>query len=230
MPLPKTSPSFAGFSPEALRFLRGLAAHNERAWFNARKGVYEREVRDPMRALVADLTTVFTKLPLRGDDHSIFRIYRDVRFGHDKSPYKTHVAAYLSYDGGRETPGGLYIHVEPGECFLSLAFYRLPPPMLRRWRERMAADPRSFRTLLNKLDRAGMRMLPPEDWEDALARMPRGFEEFADSPIAPWFRVKSFCLHLDLNDSVVQTRELVKRCIAFVRAGKPLLDYGWSLE
>ena len=105
--------TFEGFPAAGLRFLEELAAHNERAWFAPRKERYERDVLWPMRAFVSDASRALARagIPIGGDaKRSIFRVYRDVRFSPDKRPYRTNAACYLSYDGGRATQGGLYLH------------------------------------------------------------------------------------------------------------------------
>src|SRR5579864_8248103 len=99
---------FSGFPASGLRFLEELTKCNERDFFKPRKERYERELLEPMRAFVAEATEALrrAKIGIGGDaKRSIFRVYRDVRFSADKSPYRTNVAAYLSYDGERDTPG-----------------------------------------------------------------------------------------------------------------------------
>jgi uncharacterized protein (DUF2461 family) len=95
-PMPADHNRFTGFSREAIQFLADLTANNERAWFEPRKGEYERLLRKPMQALCAALSDRFTErgIPLRADPRkSPFRVYRDTRFSRDKSPYKTNLAA-----------------------------------------------------------------------------------------------------------------------------------------
>ena len=87
---------FAGFPPEAMEFLRGLARNNRREWFLPRKAVYETSVKQPMRELVTALNQAlagFAPEYATDPEKAIFRIYRDVRFSKDKKPYKEHIAA-----------------------------------------------------------------------------------------------------------------------------------------
>jgi uncharacterized protein (TIGR02453 family) len=224
---------FTGFPREGLRFLERLATHNERSWFAPRKEEYERVLLAPMRAFVADASAALKKagIPIGGNERrSIFRIYRDVRFSADKSPYRTHLAAYLSYDGERTTPGGLYLHVAPGDSRFSIAFYKLERPMLQRWRSDMARSPARFRGVLRKLRSANVNLGEPDDWEDSLARMPRGFERCAQSDLARYFRLRSFCARRRVALRDVTSAALVRRAVEFARDAKPLLDYGWSLD
>jgi|ERR1700693_246459 len=224
---------FRGFPASGLRFLEELAKRNERDFFKPRKERYERELLEPMRAFVAEATESLrkAKIPIGGDaKRSIFRIYRDIRFRDDKTPYKTHMAAYLSYDGGRDTPGGLYVHVAPDRSFFSIAFYNIGKPMLRRWREEMARHPARFQAVVRALARRGHAILPPEEWDDALSRMPRGFEAHAEDALAQYFRLRSFCVRRVLTRGDVTSRRMLERAVAFVKDVKPLLDFGWKVD
>ncbi|MBV8244297.1 MAG: DUF2461 domain-containing protein [Candidatus Eremiobacteraeota bacterium] len=220
---------FDGFSPAALRFLRDLKKNNERAWFQARKERYETELLAPLQALTADLATALQKekIPIAADPkRPTFRIYRDVRFSRDKSPYKTNLGTYLPYKGQRGAPGGLYVHIEPKESFAAVAFYELDRPLLERWRRAMAEDPKRFEKVLRALERNGAAIY---EQENALKRMPRGFEAHAQSPIAQYFRYPSFTVSEELADADLGDRRLVARCVDLVRRARPLLDYGWAV-
>jgi uncharacterized protein (TIGR02453 family) len=99
------STAFAGFQPEAIDFLAELSQNNDRAWFQPRKPEYERLLKQPLEALCVALDEVFRArgIPLKADPaRSPFRIYRDVRFAKDKSPYKTNVGASFPYVEGRQ--------------------------------------------------------------------------------------------------------------------------------
>src|SRR4029079_2608033 len=91
---------FPGVSKPALTFLRGIKRNNRREWFEEHRDDYETHVREPMRLLVEELDVRFARFApeIIGDPkRSIFRIYRDVRFSTDKSPYKTHAACWFSH-------------------------------------------------------------------------------------------------------------------------------------
>jgi uncharacterized protein (DUF2461 family) len=88
------------FSPDALKFLRGLARKNNKEWFEAHRDDYESEVREPMRDLIGEMNARFAKFApeMAGDPkRSMFRINRDIRFSKDKSPYKTHAACWFNH-------------------------------------------------------------------------------------------------------------------------------------
>lgn len=226
----KASQRFSGFSPSGLKFLRDLAKNNDRTWFAPRKHVYESELLEPLRALVADATGAMrkAKIPIGASPtRSTFRIYRDVRFSLDKRPYKTNLGAYLPSGGSDDEPGGLYVHIEPKKSFMAIAFYQLDKPVLLRWRTAMAKDPKRFQSMLRALERNGLKI---SDQSESLKRMPRGFEAHAASPIAKYFRLGSFVVSEPLSDKDVAGRVVVGRMVALAKKAKPLLAYGRGLE
>jgi uncharacterized protein (TIGR02453 family) len=223
-----TVDTFTGISPSALKFLRDLKKNNDRTWFAPRKELYERECLRPLRALTIDVASALrkAKIPIDADPSRVgFRIYRDVRFSRDKSPFKTNLGTYLPYRGVRGAPGGLYIHVSPKESFAVAGFYQLDKEPLQRWREAMASDPRRFQNVVRALERNGLAMA---DREPELKRMPRGFEELAESPIADYFKVGTFMVSEKLSDADVADAGLIEKSVALVKKAKPLLEYGWS--
>jgi uncharacterized protein (TIGR02453 family) len=209
-------------------FLRGLAKHNNREWFGARKHIYESELLEPLQLLAADATDALrtAKIPIAADPRrALFRIYRDIRFSPDKRPYKTNVGAYFGPKGAHG-PGGLYVHIQPQESFMAIAFYQLDKEALLRWRTAMAKDPKRFESMLRALKRNGLEM---SSGHESLKRMPRGFESCAGLPIARFFRVDSFIVSQPLTAKDVGSRRLIDRMIALAKRAKPLLDYGRGL-
>src|SRR2546425_12005664 len=101
--------SSAMFTPASLAFLRGLARHNNKPWFEAQRESYEQDVRDPMRALIEEMDVRLARFAaeITGDPkRSMFRINRDIRFSKDKSPYKTHAACWFYHRDADARVGG----------------------------------------------------------------------------------------------------------------------------
>ena len=93
--------AFPGFSPDALTFLRNLKRNNRQAWFQPRKEHYEKQIKVPMLDLACCLSREFARFSphyVTPPEKSVFRIYRDEHFSHDKKPYKTHIAAVFATD------------------------------------------------------------------------------------------------------------------------------------
>ena len=116
--------AFRGWPVEAIEFYEGLEADNSKAYWQAHKAVYDRCVKAPMEALLAELEPEF-------GTGRIFRPNRDVRFSADKSPYKTNVAAQM--------PGG-YVSVSADELFCGGGLYMPPPDALARFRAAILED------------------------------------------------------------------------------------------
>ena len=224
-------PPFPGVSPAGLQFLGDLRENNDREWFKPRKAIYEDEVLEPMRMLAADLSRRLPErgLPLSGEPRkSVFRIYRDTRFSKNKAPYKTHAALSLGR-GTRKAPGVLYVQVTPGASLVGAGFWRPEPKLLRRWRERLVSEPGPFLDLAEGLRSDGLRFQATGD--NRLKRMPRGFEDHADSPVAEYLRWKGgFAAFRDnVPDATVQSPAFADLVVETAEALRPLLDYGWAL-
>lgn len=221
------SASFKGFGAPALDFFRDLAARQDRTWFQDNKSVYEREVLAPMDALLRALSAEFETrgIPLTGDlKRSLFRIHRDTRFAKDKSPYKTHAGAVMFRQGaGKMSPGILYLHIDPLGCFTAAGFYRPEPEALDALREGIRVRPAEWQKLRTALGKARLALSDG----DPVSRMPRGFEDMADSELAEDLRRRSFIVRRALSVREVSSAALAGRVIAFAETVLPLLRFGW---
>lgn len=191
-----SSTEFLGFRPAAFRFLRGLARNNRRDWFETQRETYEAEVQQPLLALLDEidvrLATIAPEL-VADKKRSVFRIYRDVRFSKDKSPYKTHVAFWIGHralgrSGGPAVHGGagLYFHLEPNASIVAAGMWMPPTPALGRIRAALSEDLAGF----ERARRAVRRTFGELSDEAVLTRPPRGFSP--DHPAATWLRYRSF--------------------------------------
>ncbi len=217
-------PDFRGFSKEAFAFLEELERNNDRNWFKARKGIYDREVRFAMECLLAEFRAAE---PVRGDPRrGMFRIHRDTRFSADKSPYKTHAGAVLTRSGGKGEPGLAYVHVQPGRSFVSAGFYAPDREFLHAWRRRIADKPEEF------LELAGTLRKPRHVFghRGALKTMPRGFREHADGPVADYLRWKHFLVTRKVTDAQAGSRRLVGLVRETIDVAEPLLEFGWAVR
>jgi len=224
-------PPFPGIRPEGLDFLRQLKQHNERDWFKPRKETFEDELQWPMRCLIVDAARQadHAELPLTGDPKkSLFRIYRDTRFSKNKQPYKTHVGAVLSRSGTSKDHGVVYIHIEPGNCFLAAGFYKLSNDYLRPLRQRMVAHPALFFEMKQTLEERGLTLTTTDD--DKLKGMPRGHAEDKDSNVAEYLRWKSFLVETPVGEADVRDPSFTDDVVAFMQKALPLLQYGWDSE
>jgi uncharacterized protein (TIGR02453 family) len=218
---------FPGFRPAALAFLRDLAKNQERAWFEANRATYDHEVLSPLRALVADLGTEFSKrgVGLTADPlKAVFRIHRDVRFSRDKAPYKTHAGAVLSRDGGKGGFGIFYIHLDPTGSFAACGFYQPDPKYLEALRIAMFEDAAKFRAALDAAYASGAELMR----DDALTRLPRGFEHVAGTEAAELVKLRHLVVRWPLPAKSLADPALVGVLAGFGEAAKKLLAFGWE--
>ena len=219
---------FAGFTPAALDFFTELAANNDRAWFTEHRARYERDVLDPLRAMLAAtiLGLAAQEIPLGGDPgKAIFRIHRDVRFSKDKRPYKTHAGAVLARDGGKSPDGGIvYFHLAPEGCFMAAGFYLPEPAKLGAIREAIFVEPTRFQSVLDSLAALGLTL----STEDSLTRLPRGYEDAAGQPSADWLKLKSYLIRQPLTPAQIFSADLPQTLTRFAAAALPLLQFGWQ--
>ena len=220
------------FTADTLRFFRALKRRNERAWFEAHRDEYEAHIRAPMRALVEEMDVRLARFApeIVGDPkHSIFRIHRDIRFSKDKSPYKTHVAAWFYHGAGSRKVGqdgeggsaGFYVQVSPGASFSGGGIWMPPRPALNKIREAIADGAGGFARV------AGAPVLKRRfgglDAEASLKRMPRGFSD--DHPAARWLRLQSFTVGRQLRDAQAASPRLADLLEADFRAMLPLVRW-----
>ena len=192
---------FVGFSRDAIQFLVDLALHNERAWFQPRKGDYERLLKEPLEALCAALGERFEAraMPLRADPaRSPFRIYRDVRFSADKTPYKTHVSASFPWAGEGSGGVGAYFHFQPGEMFAGGGMWHPEPAQLAGWR---TAVDRDLQKVKAAIENPGFVSTFGHVSGDTLKRVPTGFAP--DHPGAELLKLKDVTFGRPLADDDV---------------------------
>ena len=214
--------SFRGIRPQALTFLRSLRRNNRREWFEAHRTDYLRELVEPMKALVEELDVRFAALAPEfvGDPkRSLFRIYRDVRFSKDKSPYKSHAALWIYHRApgrgvGKEIDGGagFYLHVEPGASLVAGGLWMPPRPSLAKVRSRFEIDlPGWERAVSSPAFTRRFGKLTDDEDGIKLKRLPRGYAE--GHPAERWLFYNSFTVHRAYSDATVLSRALVNRAM-----------------
>lgn len=215
--MPADTDTFSGFRPEAIQFLVGLAENNDRAWFTPRKADFERLLKRPLEALCVALDERFRArgIPLTADPaRSPFRIYRDVRFSKDKSPYKTNISASFPWAGGADPdlsraeraggtdPGG-YFHLAPGEVYVGGGMWHPPIATLAGFRRAVADDPDGVRALIDEPRFAAtFGSLSGE----SLKRAPAGFPP--DHPEIDLLKLKDVTFGHRLSDADVMSPDL----------------------
>jgi uncharacterized protein (TIGR02453 family) len=169
------------FSNEALKFLRALKRNNDRDWFAARKPIYERELKEPMLAIIREVNDAMLEFApdnVRAPQKTILRIYRDIRFSKDKRPYKIHQAAWWARHGLEKTSGGgFYFDVSGTGVTLAAGVFMPQREQLLAIRRHLVEHHAELRRLLAAKKLA--KLMQPIDGQ-RLTRPPKGFS--ADDP------------------------------------------------
>jgi uncharacterized protein (TIGR02453 family) len=211
------------FRPEALTFLRNLARHNDRAWFQPRKAQFEAELREPLLAVVRKITDAmadFAPNHVRPAEKSVFRIYRDTRFSSDKRPYKTHVAAWWSHQGFDKTSGaGYYFHVSPKDVIVAAGSYMPDKDQLAAIRRWLLEHHAEFRKLLRS---PKVRKHFDEFEGNALTRPPKGFPP--DHPGMDLIRCRQWGLSAELPAKAALEKNLAEVVIRYFKVAAPVVD------
>jgi uncharacterized protein (TIGR02453 family) len=181
------------FSPDFFSFLNELKENNNRDWFNANKDRYRAEIQEPLLRFISDfsgplgdISPNFIADP-RPSGGSMFRIYRDVRFSKDKSPYKTHAAAQFRHRAGRDVHApGFYLHLETGGVFAGAGLWHPDRTALDLIRTAIVERPDEWRAVLGDPSFARHHELSGE----SLKRAPRGYDP--EDPLIEDLKRKDF--------------------------------------
>ena len=216
----------ARFKPSIFKYLKDLAANNNRDWFKENKGRYDSELKDPSLEFIMDfgshlhgISPHFRADP-RANGGSLFRIYRDVRFARDKRPYKIHTGLHFRHEAGKSahTPG-FYLHLEPGSCFVGVGLWRPDNPTLKLIRDKIVADPESWKSavggkdFLNHFTVTGNR----------LKRPPRGYD--ADHELVEILKLKDFTALAPLTQKQVSSPDFMADFSSLCKTGGSLVKF-----
>lgn len=196
---------FAGFGEDAVEFYDGLEADNSKAYWTDHKAVYERDVREPMQALLAACEPEFGA-------GKIFRPHRDIRFSNDKTPYKTHCGA---------TVGGLYVQVGGGGLMAAGGHYRMASDQVARFRAAVDDDRRGgdLASRLAAVQAAGLTVAGEQ-----LKTRPRGVDP--EHPRLPLLRHRSLYAGREWPpDDALHGPETLDRVVGAWRALAPLTEW-----
>jgi uncharacterized protein (TIGR02453 family) len=216
---------FAGFPSEGIQFLRDLAKHNKRDWFQPRKEIFEAKVKEPMRELVDALNGAMQKFApdhVTDPDKAIYRIYRDTRFSKDKTPYKDHIAAHFKPRSLAQTEGaGYYVAASHKEVAVGGGIYMPSPPTLLALRNHLAERFEEFERVTKT--RELKKLLGGELHGDRLTRPPKGFT--ADHPAAEALKMKSLFFYVELPPELATSKTMFAEVRKRFEAIAPFVDF-----
>ncbi|MGB1014567.1 MAG: DUF2461 domain-containing protein [Nannocystaceae bacterium] len=214
------------FTREVFQFLGELALNNDREWFAANKQRYEDHVREPALALVRAMEAPLRRVSKqfiasdRKVGGSLMRIYRDVRFSREKTPYKTNVGIQFRHSAGKDIHApGLYVHIEPGEMFLGAGLWHPDREALAAIRKAIVAEPKKWK----RVSRSKKFL---ETWSltgESLKRPPRGFD--GEHPLVEDLKRKDHIAVAELAVDELLSPDLPKLLAARYATAKPYVRF-----
>ncbi|KAA6328487.1 hypothetical protein EZS27_022624 [termite gut metagenome] len=158
-----------------LRFLKELAANNNREWFSSRRGEYEKvqvEFENFLTIVISRISLFDETIKGIQAKDCTYRIYRDTRFSSDKTPYKTHIGGYINAKGKKSDHCGYYVHLEPGNCLLAGGSICMPPNLLKAVRQAIYENIDEY---ISIVEAPAFKRYFPVIGENFLKTAPKGF-------------------------------------------------------
>ena len=216
--------SFQGFPKEGLQFLRELELNNEREWFDAHKGVYTDVVKPAVEAMVASIGAGMMKFApgyATEPKKAIYRIYRDTRFSHNKTPYKTNVGAlFFRADLGKNEASAFYVEISHKHVGIAGGCYMPDAERLRLIRGHIGEHYGRFAKMLRgKALVASMGELQG----DKLSRPPKGFP--AEHPGIEVLKGKQWYFWRELAPELAMSASVVKEVVERFRVMLPVVEF-----
>jgi uncharacterized protein (TIGR02453 family) len=206
-----------------LAFLKALKKNNNREWFEKNRGKYELAKED-FGQFTGELIKELAKSnPALGNlkvKDCVFRIYRDVRFSKNKSPYKTNMGAYFVAGGKKSDKAGFYIQVEPGNSFMAGGCWMPQAPQLKAIRQEIDYNLIDFEKVIHE---KSFKKLFGELSDTRLKTTPKGYD--SSNPAIDHLRQTSFIAQTAIEDKLFVSKTLVKKCGTVYSSMMPLLKF-----
>ncbi|MHC4648028.1 MAG: DUF2461 domain-containing protein [Planctomycetota bacterium] len=201
---------FNGFSPKTLKFLRGLKANNDKAWFEGHRADYEAYVLQPLRDLVTDLGDYMLDIDPYFEitpaiNKTISRIYRDTRFSKDKSPFRSTVWFTFKNQNKDWTTlvCGYFFELAPASYRYGMGFYNAAPAIMSKFREMIDENPKEFAKAISLFDKQKTFVLEGDKYK-------RIIDKTKPEEIQNWYQRKNMYLVCNRKiDDILFSNKLV---------------------
>lgn len=205
-------------------FLTALEKNNNKAWFDANRKAYEAAKQDFeafITILSQEMLPILPQLAEQKAKDHIFRIFRDVRFSKDKTPYKPNFGAYFSRAGKKAPDAGYYLHIQPGDkSFVAGGMWMPEAPVLKKIRQEIDYSFDEFSKIINNpAFRKHYKTLEGEQ----LKSLPQGYA--ADNPAIEYLKRKSFIVTKPVTDKDLTSKTLASKVTDLFTVMKPLVDF-----
>ena len=208
---------------EILDFLKDLEANNSREWFDQNRERY-----DVTRKKFLAVTEILIREIRQFDDEvmalnpkdCVFRIFRDVRFSHNKSPFKSNYGCFIARGGKKSGFAGYYLHIQPGECFLSGGIYMPPPEHLQAIREEIYYHPHDYISIVENTQFKATYTLP---YFDKLKTAPKGYPK--DWEYVDHLKNRSYALGHVIQEQELYAPDFIDKAVGLFKIIHPFNHY-----
>jgi uncharacterized protein (TIGR02453 family) len=204
---------------KVMEFLEELASNNNREWFQKNKKWYE-ESRDKFLFLtdvmINEIRKFDPEMPALAPKDCMFRIFRDVRFSTDKSPYKTNFGSFISKGGRKGIFSGYYFHISPDENFVGGGIYMPPAEPLKAVRDYIAENADEFLEIVNQPE---FKIIYPTMFDDKLKTAPKGFPK--DHEHIELLKYKSYIFSHSLSRKDITEEKYIEKMVTAFRLLQP---------
>ncbi|MDQ6956658.1 MAG: DUF2461 domain-containing protein [Mariprofundaceae bacterium] len=213
------------FSEDTFTFLRRLGENNNRDWFNAHKDEYEQMVREPALAFIRAMQPELARFAPhfvavdKKVGGSLMRVYRDVRFGKNKQPYKTNIGIQFRHEVGKDVHApGFYLHIEAHEVFVGAGIWHPDSETLKKIRTYIDAHPTRWNDAMNDVGfNKAFQM-----GGDSLKRAPKGYP--MDHAMIEELKRKDFIAIAPFMPELILQDDLVGLIGSYFETAEPLMQ------
>lgn len=208
-----------------LKFLKDLKKNNNKLWFEKNKNDYlaaKSDFENFVQQLINSMGSIDKEIAKLQPKNCVFRIYRDVRFSKDKSPYKPNMGASMNKGGKKIHDAGYYFHCEPGKSFLAGGFYMPMPPDLAKIRQEIDYNFTNWKKIITN-NTFKKNFTKGVEGIEVLARPPKSYD--ANNPAIEFLKMKSFIVSKPVSDKELQSKKILKDIVETFEAMKPMVEF-----
>jgi uncharacterized protein (TIGR02453 family) len=205
---------------QVVQFLQELSENNNREWFQKNKKRYDESRQKVLfitDVLINEIRKFDSDVPLLEPKDCLFRIFRDVRFSNDKSPYKTNFGSFIAKGGRKSIYAGYYFHIEPDGSFVGGGVYMPEADPLKAIREAIAENGDEFSSLINN---PGFKKIFPEMMDDKLKTAPKGYSP--DNEFIDLLRYKSFAFSSRISREEILSENYIEQLVHSFKVLHPI--------
>lgn len=203
-----------------IKFLEALKINNNREWFNSHKNEYliaQKNFENFLNRLIPQIREFDLDIGTITAKECIFRIYRDVRFSNDKSPYKTNMGGFIAKGGRKSGNGGYYLHVEPGGSMIAGGIYMPANDILKKIRQEIVYNTEEFKKIIST---ASFIKTFGQLEGEKLMRPPKDFP--ADYPDMDLIKLKSYTVFHNVDDASLFSKDFEALALSVFKEMQPL--------